>query len=94
MQKASDEAIFDRATLEERVLVSANTDFGTLIALRRKSRPSLILLRRTSRHPNDQLSLLLTILPSLEKNLEEGSIVVLEDTRIRLRPLPIENPKG
>ena len=35
------------------------------------------------------LSLLLPSLASLRTSLEEGSIVVLEDTRIRVRSLPV-----
>ena len=90
LQKALDEEIFSIAENENRILISSDTDFGTFLALWRKSKPSLILFRRgTDRRPERQVSLVLTNLPRIQDALEQGSVVVFEQTRIRIHALPI-----
>jgi len=46
MQADDDEDIFARSAAEGRIVVSADTDFGTLLALRQETKLSAILLRR------------------------------------------------
>jgi predicted nuclease of predicted toxin-antitoxin system len=90
MQAASDQEIFDHAAQDDRIVVSADTDFGTLLAIRKQSSPSVILFRHGSQHrPADQTALLKTNLPQIAAALDAGSIVVIQPDRIRIRALPL-----
>lgn len=90
LQASEDEQIFDRAQGEERVVVSADTDFGTLLATRQARSPSVILFRHgTQRRPEVQVDTLLSNLEGIEADLTEGSVVVIEPSRIRVRSLPL-----
>ncbi len=90
MAAAEDEKIFERAAGEGRILISADTDFGTILALRKTPKPSVILFRlSTRRYPDRQIRLLLANLKELSADLARGCIAVFEDTRIRVRRLPI-----
>lgn len=90
MATAEDEDIFALAAAQNRVVVSADTDFGTLLAVSGAKQPSCILLRRRTGHwPEHQAALVLLNLPAIEADLRRGAMVVFDERRIRVRCLPI-----
>ena len=92
LQSATDDTIFDRAGSEGRALISADTDFARILALRGETKPSVILFRRAPNRPTEQLKLLSLNLPTFAAALDAGCIVVIEEDRIRMRSLPLGSP--
>jgi predicted nuclease of predicted toxin-antitoxin system len=87
---ADDETVLAFARDEARILISADTDFGGILARSGRDRPSVILFRREGgRRPAEQLALLLANLPQLADTLAAGCMVVLTDRLIRVRDLPL-----
>lgn len=64
-----------------RVVVSADTDFGELLATSGDSLPSIVLLRR-SHEPVEQTRAIISALPDIETSLTNGAIAVLTRDRV------------
>lgn len=90
LSSASDQTIFERARSEDRVIISADTDFGALLAQTDFNKPSFILLRWAGlRKAEDQTHVILANLPNVQADLIAGAVVVIEPRKIRIRNLPI-----
>ena len=89
LHRAEDAVIFERAATDDRIVVSADTDFGALLAARAVRKPSVIQFRgQGSRRPDALAHTILSNLSQLTEAPESGSIVTFEPSRVRVRALP------
>lgn len=87
---ATDDEIFDHAVAERLIVITADSDFPMMLALRRATSPSVVHLRHVAElGPEDHAALLVANLPGLMPALGDGAIASLAPNRVRLRDLPI-----
>ncbi len=95
MLAASDQAIIAHAAGSGLVIISADTDFGELLAVSGATRPSVVLLRSADHMtPDQQATLLIANLPAVAAELDSGAAVSIARGRLRVRPLPVHPAPG
>jgi predicted nuclease of predicted toxin-antitoxin system len=72
------------------VIVSNDSDFGTLLAQQGAAGPSFVLFRQLQDRKADGLAaLLLANLDAVAEDLLSGAVVTVTPRHLRVRPLPI-----
>lgn len=89
MQRASDRAIVDHSTTDNRSVLTFDLDFGDVLALGVLDRPSVVLLRVSDERPEAVNRRLSAVLREQQAAIESGALILVEDTRYRVRKLPI-----
>ena len=90
LHAAEDPIILDRAGLEDRILISADSDFGILLATSRRTKPSFVLFREPEViRAGAYAGTILVNLPAIESELLAGCIATFRHGRIRVRSLPL-----
>lgn len=80
-----------RAVQERRILVSIDTDFGELLVQQKAATPSVLLFRKGQHDPKLISEVLLANLSEAATDLESGAIVVITNSRMKIRRLPISS---
>jgi predicted nuclease of predicted toxin-antitoxin system len=91
LSAADDTDILQRARDDERVVVTLDADFHTLLALSAATSPSVIRIRIERLRAQALTNLLLTVIGEVAEDLEQGVVVTVEPSRVRLRRLPLVN---
>jgi len=90
LQRLPDDAIVEKARLENRVILTCDLDFGALLAVSGAKLPSVIIFRLDNERPDNINRRLAFIFNSAAMTtLEEGAIILVEQGRHRIRLLPI-----
>ena len=88
---ASDPDIMRAAAADDRLLITADSDFAAMLALGEHRAPSVVLLRSADHlRPPEQAGLLLRNLVRVKDELDAGAIVSLNQRHLRIRELPID----
>ena len=83
--------IFTKAIDEDRTIITFDLDFGEIVALSRGKKASVILFRLHNTRTSHLLRQLSAVLRDTAEALEEGAIVVVEESRHRVRYFPPAN---
>lgn len=89
MEQASDEEIFQVALQEKRIIITMDLDFSAIFVFQKVKFPSLIIFRIKEPKPEKVIQLFKDNFKKIKQPLEKGSIIIIEDFRIRIRELPI-----
>jgi predicted nuclease of predicted toxin-antitoxin system len=90
LERLPDSAILEKARQEGRIILTCDLDFGELLAASNQALPSVIIFRRLPNYtPAYITSRLLDALSEYSQELAAGAILTIEETRYRLRRLPI-----
>lgn len=89
MAAAKDADILQYAKQESRAVVTLDADFHALLALASAVSPSVIRIRIEGLKAAECAALIQTILTQCQPDIESGSVLTVQDGRIRIRRLPI-----
>jgi predicted nuclease of predicted toxin-antitoxin system len=92
MQRAPDLDVVERARADSSIVLTFDLDFGDVLALGVLDRPSVIIFRLADERPASVNQRLVTVLDERSADLQTGVLILVEDTRYRVRKLPIGWP--
>lgn len=85
LQRLPNGAIFEKAISEGRIVLTFDLDFGEIIALSGDRRTGVVLFRLHNTRTPHVIDRLKKVLRTSGQALEQGAIVVVEESRYRIR---------
>ena len=89
LERMPDSDILDLARAEGRTVLTFDLDFGDLMAANCERMPSVVIFRLWDERPVSVNPKLLDVIENRHDELVSGAIITIEDTRHRIRHLPL-----
>jgi predicted nuclease of predicted toxin-antitoxin system len=87
LHRLSDREIFSKADRENRIVLTTDLDFGEIAVTSGAAKISVIIFRQENRTPPSINRYLEVVLNVAKEELEQGAIITVQETRIRIRHL-------
>lgn len=94
LSRATDDEILEYAIQHNRVVVTLDADFHTILALQEASRPSVVRIRMEGLKGSELAMLLHNIDDAIAKAVAAGAAVSITRDNIRIRRLPLVPSRG
>lgn len=96
LSRATDRQLLEYARKENRIIVTLDSDFHTILATENASSPSVIRIRRERLKGPEFSKLITEIFPKIHDALTNGAMVTVTENSIRIRRIPLldNNPKS
>ena len=88
LQRLPNGEIFDKAIAESRVVVTFDLDFGEIVALSKGRKTGVILFRLRHTRTSFVVQRLSEVITDCADALARGAVVIVEETRQRIREFP------
>jgi predicted nuclease of predicted toxin-antitoxin system len=88
LQRLPNGDIFEKAIAESRVIVTFDLDFGEIVALSKGRKTGVILFRLRNTRVSFVIQRLGNVISECAEALARGAIVIVEETRQRVREFP------
>lgn len=89
LQRLPNGEIFRKAQAEKRVILTFDLDFGEIVASASKNFSSVVIFRLHDARSDQVIGRLKVVLEKAAHALNAGAIVVVQESRLRIRMIPI-----
>lgn len=89
LNRLDDSDIFRKADTENRVVLTCDLDFSEVTAITQAAKPSGVVFRLQNMRAAHVIARLTRVISDVGEALSDGCIVSVEETRIRVRRMPI-----